>query len=476
MRKEGTQRDTKVSQRTQRLSAVKNYNEYWHIFFNEHDMKRLLFIQSAFLLLWLGSCSTSGPGVFTKRTPHEQYAKSINDAGLQSTALGRSWFAAAEQGISNPLTITIPYKETGYFAAERPSSLGLKMQAVRGEKIFITLSKKPVTGFIIYLDLLRRDDTDSSKTKLVASADSADMSIRYEVDRTAVYILRLQPELLQSGEYTLTITRGPSLAYPLKAPGRNHTQSFWGASRDAGVRRHEGIDMFAPKRTPVIAIADGRVTRVNQNRLGGNVVWMHPDQKDYTLYYAHLDTQLVKDGQAVRLGDTLGLVGNTGNAEHTAPHLHFGIYTSGGAIDPFPFVDPVIKDPENISADTDAAGKRMRVSPAKAAVFLEPAIKSPAQSQLTKNTVLIVEGAHSVWYRVLLPDGSRGYISNKSVTGLQPIRSLQLDMAKQLLNAPDSTAASKKLLTKGSMVKQLGLFKDFQLIVTDDNMEGWIKL
>lgn len=445
-------------------------------FFNEHCMKSLLFFQSAFFLIWLASCNTPGPGVFSKRTPHEQYAKSISDAGLHSTALGRSWFAAAEQGISKPLTITIPYKETGYFAAERPSSVGLRMQATRGERILITLSKKPVTGFMIYMDLVRVDESDSSKTKQVASSDSAAMSIPYEVDRTGVYILRLQPELLQSGEYTLTITSGPSLAYPLKAPGKNHTQSFWGAPRDAGVRRHEGIDMFAPKRTPVIAVANGRVTRANQNRLGGNVVWMRPEQKDYTIYYAHLDTQLVQGGQEVKTGDTLGLVGNTGNAEHTAPHLHFGIYTSGGAIDPFPFVDPVIKDPEDISVNTNVTGRRMRVSLAKAPVFLEPRTKAAVLSQLIKNTVVIVEGAHAVWYRVLLPDGSRGYINNKSVTELEPIRTLRLDIASPLLDTPDSTAASKKLLVKGTAVKQLGLFNGFQLIVAADNTEGWIKL
>ena len=63
------------------------------------------------------------------------------------------------------------------------------------------------------------------------------------------------------------------------------------------------------------------------------------------LYYAHLDRQLVQPGQHVRPGDTLGLVGNTGNARTTVPHLHFGIYQSGrGAVDPWPYLhraDPV---------------------------------------------------------------------------------------------------------------------------------------
>ncbi|RYY98431.1 MAG: M23 family metallopeptidase, partial [Chitinophagaceae bacterium] len=57
------------------------------------------------------------------------------------------------------------------------------------------------------------------------------------------------------------------------------------------------------------------------------------------LYYAHLDEQRVRPGQHVAAGDILGLVGNTGNARHTPAHLHFGIYTAGGAVDPFPFID-----------------------------------------------------------------------------------------------------------------------------------------
>ena len=77
---------------------------------------------------------------------------------------------------------------------------------------------------------------------------------------------------------------------------------------------------------------------------------MRPAGKDYTLYYAHLDEQLATDGQSVRAGDTIGLIGNTGNARSTPPHLHFGIYTFGEAIDPLPFVNPNIKEPPAITA------------------------------------------------------------------------------------------------------------------------------
>ena len=68
-------------------------------------------------------------------------------------------------------------------------------------------------------------------------------------------------------------------------------------------------------------------------------MWVHDLERHVTLYYAHLDEHRVRGGQCVEPGDTLGLVGTTGNAEGTVPHLHFGIYVPGeGAVDPYPFV------------------------------------------------------------------------------------------------------------------------------------------
>ena len=74
--------------------------------------------------------------------------------------------------------------------------------------------------------------------------------------------------------------------------------------------------------------------------LGLSYVWLYDARRGQALYYAHLDSQIVQAGVQVDVGDTLGLVGNTGNARSTSPHLHFGIYRHGeGALDPLPFID-----------------------------------------------------------------------------------------------------------------------------------------
>jgi len=155
-------------------------------------------------------------------------------------------------------------------------------------------------------------------------------------------VLCLQPELERTGQYSLSIAVGPSLGFPVSGT-KAKAGSFWGASRDGGKRNHEGVDIFAPKGTPAVASEEGMITSVREGGIGGKVVWLRPTGKNYTLYYAHLDQQLVQPGQMVKKGDVIGTVGNTGNARTTPAHLHFGIYTFGGAVDPYPFINKAVK-------------------------------------------------------------------------------------------------------------------------------------
>ena len=108
----------------------------------------------------------------------------------------------------------------------------------------------------------------------------------------------------------------------------------WGATR-AGGRRHEGIDIFAPRGTPVVSTTRGFVTRVGTNRLGGRIVGVLGPGLEWH-YYAHLDRfGPIREADIVQPGDVLGYVGDTGNARGTPPHLHYGVYR-GRAINPYP--------------------------------------------------------------------------------------------------------------------------------------------
>ena len=60
------------------------------------------------------------------------------------------------------------------------------------------------------------------------------------------------------------------------------------------------------------------------------MIWMKDQKHKRAYYFAHLDSQFVSKGMIVKPGDTLGTVGNTGNARRTMSHLHFGIYKKDG--------------------------------------------------------------------------------------------------------------------------------------------------
>ena len=128
-----------------------------------------------------------------------------------------------------------------------------------------------------------------------------------------------------------------SLVFPV-AGKKAKVGSFWGDVRDGGKRKHQGIDIFARKGTAVVAICDGVISLRSTTPRGGKIIWMNSAKYGWSVYYAHLDKQFVKEGQYVKKGQVLGTVGNTGNAKTTPAHLHFGIYTWKGAVNPLPYV------------------------------------------------------------------------------------------------------------------------------------------
>jgi peptidoglycan LD-endopeptidase LytH len=181
------------------------------------------------------------------------------------------------------------------------------------------------------------DTTDPAKP--VATAQKDEPRLEHEVEKDGDYILRIQPELLRGGPLRIGQRTTAALAFPVKGRTAAAVKSTFGVPRDGGRRDHHGIDIFAPRDTPVLAAADGIVTWVGVNNLGGNVVWVWDPARGQNHYYAHLSKQAVSTGQRVSAGDVVGFVGNTGNARSTPPHLHFGIYGRGeGPIDPLPFV------------------------------------------------------------------------------------------------------------------------------------------
>ncbi|HKP82773.1 MAG TPA: M23 family metallopeptidase [Pyrinomonadaceae bacterium] len=128
------------------------------------------------------------------------------------------------------------------------------------------------------------------------------------------------------------------LAMPLENLSKKAIADTWQAPRGVG-RRHEGQDIFAPRGTPILSATNGFIYKIGENNLGGQTVWVI-GAGGRVYYYAHLDSYAkgIEVGDRVTTRTVLGYVGTTGNAQGTPPHLHFGVYTTTGAINPLPLL------------------------------------------------------------------------------------------------------------------------------------------
>ncbi|HEX7117897.1 MAG TPA: M23 family metallopeptidase [Longimicrobiales bacterium] len=119
----------------------------------------------------------------------------------------------------------------------------------------------------------------------------------------------------------------------------------FGESR--GARRHEGVDILAPRGTPALAAVDGWVWEMKWDRRGGRTLFLMEVSGRYLLLYAHLDAYAegLAEGRPVRRGEVVGYVGETGNVEGSA-HLHLRLARIRSAerwwesepIDPYPLL------------------------------------------------------------------------------------------------------------------------------------------
>jgi murein DD-endopeptidase MepM/ murein hydrolase activator NlpD len=114
----------------------------------------------------------------------------------------------------------------------------------------------------------------------------------------------------------------------------------------SGMRRHEALDIMAPRRTPIFSATSGRVLKLFSSKAGGLMVYATDSAERFILMYAHLDGYApgLRNDAPLTWVELLGYVGFTGNASPNAPHLHFAIARSGdvgewwkgNAIDPLP--------------------------------------------------------------------------------------------------------------------------------------------
>lgn len=334
---------------------------------------------------------------------------------LQSTARGkyesgfsrrdsvfRVWKTSHERAMAAPLLIDLPYSASIQIRHTEASALVYTVLVRQGERLVAEL-KKPSdsTGF-----LLEFYNTNTNE-KLLAELSEESNDMEWAARRDDSVRISLQPMLRDSGMYQLKVYKQPAYDFPVAGKDNRAIQSFWGADRDGGVRRHEGIDVFAARGTPVIAVADGRVSFSGERgRLGGKQVWLSESRLGFNVYYAHLDSVVVSSGTQVQLGDTLGFVGNTGNAAGGPPHLHFGVYGNAGAVDPLNFVKKV-----NIPPDRTFATAQETSLAKSAPLRTGPGTSYATRLQLDPDESIKVQARTGNWLHVVVRDTIAGFVS-----------------------------------------------------------------
>jgi murein DD-endopeptidase MepM/ murein hydrolase activator NlpD len=406
-----------------------------------------------------------------KRSPHEAYTESLRAAGLEGHALGQSWIAASGSALAAPQPVTLPVHETGYFDPARPSAVAYRFDLPRGRALEIDVTFESSRPAQLFVDLFRLNEGASDR---VGGIESGAASMRYVSRRDGAYLLRLQPELLAGGRYTIVQRTEASLRFPVQGVGERSIQSIFGDARDGGRRDHHGVDIFAPRGTPVVAAADGTIRSVNTTEIGGRVIWLSDAAASQSIYYAHLDDWAVTSGQRVAAGEVIGYVGNTGNARTTPPHLHFGIY-SGGPVDPLPFIRASDRAPQAPSASPDLLGRWARITRTAAPLRAGAARTGTALAVLAPDTAVEVIAATAASYRVALPDGRQGYVDARAVASLDETgRTVRLTRAGALLETPSPQGVVIEPMPAGARVAVLAGFNGFSLVEAGGR-RGWVR-
>jgi murein DD-endopeptidase MepM/ murein hydrolase activator NlpD len=119
-------------------------------------------------------------------------------------------------------------------------------------------------------------------------------------------------------------------------PTEGQITTYFGEVGRLSPRGHSGLDIAGPEGTPVVAADDGEILKAywNQDGYGGLVIVGHPS--GYETWYGHLDSFDVSQGDQVKRGQEIGLMGSTGFS--TGPHLHFEVRQDGQLCDPLTFL------------------------------------------------------------------------------------------------------------------------------------------
>lgn len=339
-------------------------------------------------------------------SPREKYAKEL--ANIPQIAA--QWQQSYNNALEDSITVNLPYAEKGYFRPNESPAYSYEVMLQEGELLHASVKTDSVSDRV-FIDVLKQSSTGWEQLK---SNYEGDFSVDVAADASGWYKVVLQPELILNSAFVINLEKSPLYSsFPVAGKSNKDVGSFWGVDRDGGKRRHEGIDIFAKRGTPVVAVTNGYIGYTGERGLGGKQVWLRDAAFGANIYYAHLDSIKAISGMRVTAGDTLGFVGNTGNARTTPPHLHFGIYR-GGAVNPLPFVyktAAIVSDKLPYSFKNERllvkSGANLRVS---------PSIKGAKIGVINEQQTVKLLGQHEDWLHIITAKGKRAFLHKSLIS------------------------------------------------------------
>ena len=479
-----------------------------------------------------GCAQPEAPTLPDPLTSRESYEEAFQRLGLDDTAAGAAWLAAGREALSTDARAPLPFAERLHFDATELHAGAIVFHAMRGQRVDLSVDASTTRFFmdVHYLgpelpEAASRPDAASrvEEARPVAAMPRGAGGLTVEPPRHGYYILRIQPELMRGGSFTLEAAVDAVYEWPVEDTDQLDVWSVFGDPRDGGRRVHHGIDIFAPRGTPILAAAPTEVARVSQRDRGGNVITLIDRDRGLYLYYAHLDEQLTERGRRVDPGEMIGTVGNTGNARTTPPHLHIGIYDGSfrRPLDPwYFFVPPTRSEPADPAATETAArtvvrggvgelslGEWVRVArgpvvpvsnpPGRSTTVPSPAEVDARGNPLTsahypvlqidrgpeRDVVLPVGapvrliGVRGEWAQIRTPDGVTGYVPVAALgPNGTPTETVVLPDAGVIRAAPRDSADVLAKVPSQTAVALHGRYGEFGLVLTEEERGGWVRL
>ena len=445
---------------------------------------------------------------------HADYSGALGHYGLLETSAGADWWEASERAFVESTRVLAPFLETAYLDPLQPGALAYEVPATHGQRIDISIESTIAELFVDVFPLeseqsSRQVSTNPQLPEPIHSWYGEPDVFSFEPAESGRYLVRIQPPLFHGGELTVSIIADAALDWPVPGVDRTRIWSFFGDARAGGARVHHGLDIFAPRGTPLVAVSPSRVMRVGERERGGNIVTLEDAERGLRIYYAHLDQQLVEQGTLAEPGDVVGTMGNTGNAITTPPHLHIGIYAGSWRrpVDPWYFFvapeqNPVAPQP----ADSGHGEWVQVVSPlapvrypaARSGVIQSPArfdgwgepvdqqqiapttqIRGASVSEpLPPGTPVRFTGARRDYYRIKLPDHRIGYLPRDGVADLaEPVQVITVSDTLAARSRPDATSDIVAEYRPGEEVAVLALHDNrYGLVLRRNGRAAWVEL